>query len=264
VEVTGVDLTSEIDEGTADLLRRSLFENCVLIVRDQFLRPADHIRLAMVFGEPFMPHYYAANTLEGFPDIAIVPNFGKLRTPAEGWHTDWSHMTTPPTVSIAIGAVIPPAGGDTMFCNKYATYDRLSDGMKSMLAGRRAKFVGSRPVADTERMHGSADQLPASRKEAVVNYHPIAREHPGTGRTALYLNRPGSSMAEIEGFTAEESLPILQFLYDQSFTPDNVYRHRWRPGDVVCWDNRCSMHYGVHDYGDVERTLHRITVDGAI
>jgi taurine dioxygenase len=259
--LTGIDLTTEIKSSEADALRSALYENCVLILPGQFLEPADHLRLAEVFGEPFLPHYYAANTLDGYPSIAIVPNFGKERAPAEAWHTDWSHLSTPPTVSVARAHVLPETGGDTMFSNQYHAYDRLSAGMKHLIAGRRAKFVGSRPIA-VEKMEGKPDTLPASRRESVVNCHPIAQTHPHTGRTALYLNRPGGAAVAIEGLTEAESLPILQFLYDQSVTPDNVYRHQWQTGDVVCWDNRCAMHYGVHDYGDVERTLHRVTVGG--
>ena len=262
VSLTGVDLTADITAAEEDALRSALHNHCVLVLRGQLLDPDDHMRLARVFGEPFLPWYYAKNALDGYPKIAIVPNFGKAKAPAEAWHTDWSHMSTPPAVSVARAHVLPETGGDTMFSNQYAAYERLSDGMKQLLIGRRGKFVGSRPKA-VQKMAGTSDTLPATAREPVINYHPIARVHPGTGRTALYLNRPGEAMVAIEGLTEAESLPILKFLYDQSSTPDNVYRHQWRPGDVVCWDNRCAMHYGVHDYGDVERTLHRITVGGA-
>ncbi len=261
VSLSGVDLTADITEAEADALRSALYNNCVLILRDQFLSPDDHMRLASVFGEPFLPWYYAKNSLDGYPKIAIVPNFGKAKAPAEAWHTDWSHMSTPPTVSVARPHVIPETGGDTMFSNQYVAYDRLSEGMKQLIAGRRGRFVGSRPKR-VQRMDGVSDTLPSSEREPVENYHPIARVHPGTGRTALYLNRPGEAMVAIEGLTEAESLPILKFLYEQSSTPDNVYRHQWRPGDIVCWDNQCAMHYGVHDYGDAERTLYRITVGG--
>ena len=262
VSLTGIDLTAEVTAAEEDALRSALHNNCVLVLRGQLLKPEDHTRLARVFGEPFLPSYYAANALEGHPKIAVVPNFGKAKAPAESWHTDWSHMSTPPAVSVARAHVLPETGGDTMFTNQYVAYERLSDGMKELLRGRRGKFVGSRPRS-VQKMTGTSDTLPATEREPVVNYHPIARVHPGTGRTALYLNRPGQAMVAIEGLTEAESLPILKFLYHQSSTPDNVYRHQWQPGDVVCWDNRCAMHYGVHDYGDVERTLHRITVGGA-
>lgn len=263
IEMSGVDLNAPIGDGLADQLRGALFNNSVLVVRGQFLSPEAHVRLATVFGDPFMPSYYAANSLEGFPEIAIVPNFGKSKAPAEGWHTDWSHLRVPPTVSVAIEKGLAPAGGDTMFTNQYVAYDRLSDGMKEFLDGRRVEFVGSRPVGEVRKMEGTSDLLPTASREEVANWHLIARPHPETGRTALYLNRPGEAMVQFEGMTAAESLPILQFLYDLSSNPDNVYRHTWQAGDVVCWDNQCAMHYGVHDYGDAERTLHRITVGGA-
>lgn len=262
VEVSGIDLNEEFDDHVAEQLRDALCGNCVMIVRDQFLSSEALLRLARVFGEPFMPSYYRKNTVPGFPDIAVVPNFGKAKAPAEGWHTDWSHMSVPPTVSVAIPTVLAPKGGDTMFSNQYEAYDRLSPGMQEFLAGRRAKFIGTRPIGDDQKVETGDDLTAKSKREDVVNFHLITPTHPHTGRTALYLNRPGSSMVEIEGMTPAESLPILNYLYNLSIDPDNVYRHTWRAGDIVCWDNRCAMHYGVHDYGDVERTLHRVTVGG--
>ncbi len=264
VELMGIDLNADYGEDVEHALRDGLHNNSVLIVRKQFLTHDAHMRLAQVFGEPWMPSYYSSNTVEGYPKIAIVPNFGKAKAPAEGWHTDWSHMTKPPTVSVAIPTVLAPVGGDTMFSNQYNAYDKLSDVMKEFLAGRRAKFFGTRPIRDDVEIKNAADLTDTKRRADVINFHPIARLHPHTGRTALYLNRPGESMMEIEGMTPAESLPILEYLHQISQTPDNVYRHTWAEGDVVCWDNRCAMHYGVHDYGDVERTLERITVDGAI
>ena len=263
IEMSGVNLNAPIGDDLANRLRDALHNNSVLIVRGQFLTPESHVRLAKVFGDPFMPSYYAANSLAGFPEIAIVPNFGKAKAPAEGWHTDWSHLRVPPTVSVSIEQGLAPAGGDTMFSNQYVAYDRLSDGMKDFLVGRRVKFVGSRPVGEVRKMEGTSDHLPKQSREEVANWHLIARPHPATGRTALYLNRPGEAMVQFEGMTPAESLPILRYLYDLSSNPDNVYRHSWQAGDVVCWDNQCAMHYGVHDYGDAERTLHRITVGGA-
>lgn len=264
VEVSGVNLNDDFDDDIANQLRDALYNNCVMVVRDQFLTSEAQLRLANVFGEPFMPSYYRKNTVEGFPDIAIVPNFGKAKAPAEGWHTDWSHMTVPPTVSVAIPTVLAPKGGDTMFSNQYESFNRLSDGMKKFLADKRAMFIGTRPIGEDQKVVTGDDLTAKSKREDVVNFHPITPTHPGTGRKALYMNRPGSSMVEIEGMTPAESLPILEYLYAQSINPDNVYRHTWAPGDIVCWDNRCAMHYGVHDYGDDERTLHRVTVGGVI
>ena len=100
-------------------------------------------------------------------------------------------------MSVALAHVLPETGGDTMFSNQYVAYDRLSEGMKKLIAGRRAKFVGSRPKR-VQKMHGRPDTLPSTEREPVDNYHPIARVHPETGRTALYLNRPGKSMVAIE------------------------------------------------------------------
>ena len=110
----------------------------------------------------------------------------------------------------------------------------------------RAAFTGEVVGDDGER-------------HPVTTYHPVVRSHPETGRRALGTGRIGS-VPHIEGMTPEESRPLLEFLYDHVSRPEFVYRHHWSPGDVVMWDNRCLMHYAVHDYGDAERLLHRVTV----
>ena len=97
--------------------------------------------------------------------------------------------------------------------------------------------------------------------EAPSAVHPLVRTHPETGRKALYVGHPDTAQ-QIEGMTLEESRPLLGFLYEHSTAPDNIYRHMWRVGDVVMWDNRCTMHYAVHDYGEQERVLNRITMKG--
>ena len=84
--VTGVDLNDDFDEATGAIVREALHENCVLVVRGQFLTPDAHMRVARLWGEPYLPYYYQANSVEGYPHIAVVPNFGKERTPSEGWH----------------------------------------------------------------------------------------------------------------------------------------------------------------------------------
>jgi taurine dioxygenase len=113
----------------------------------------------------------------------------------------------------------------------------------------RLKFCGSQPGASGER-------------EEVFSYHPVVRTHPETGRKALYLGHPGDSVTSFEDMTDEESLPLLRYLFALASQPDFVYRHQWHPGDVVMWDNRCVLHYAVHDYGDAPRVLNRITIEG--
>ncbi|MBT6275420.1 MAG: TauD/TfdA family dioxygenase, partial [Chromatiales bacterium] len=147
-----------------------------------------------------------------------------------------------------------PVGGDTMWSNQYLAYETLSSGMQALLDGVRAEFKGTRLAA----LSGSTGPVPSS-------FHPIIRTHPETNRKALFIGRPSDTSPRLENMTEAESLPILQYLYQHSTQPDRIYRHRWNNGDVVMWDNRCTMHYAVHDFGDaVVRDLHRISIKGAV
>jgi taurine dioxygenase len=103
--------------------------------------------------------------------------------------------------------------------------------------------------------------LGADLKDLPSAVHPLVRTHPETGRKALYVGHPDTAQT-IDGMTFAESRPLLDFLYQHSTSPDNVYRHMWKEGDLVMWDNRCTMHYAVHDYGEQERVLNRVTLKG--
>ena len=141
-------------------------------------------------------------------------------------------------------------GGDTIWCNQYVAYERLSDGMKAMLHGVSARFCGARLA----RTHGHQGDVPEQ-------YHPVVRTHPETGRKALFVGHP-DTCTNFENMTVAESRPLLDFLYAHCVQPDAMYRHMWKPGDLLMWDNRCTMHYAVHDYGTQTRNMHRVTVKG--
>ena len=177
-------------------------------------------------------------------------NRGKAATPTEYWHPDSAYLEKPPAISILAAQELPAAGGDTMFCNQYLAYESLSEGLKTYLEGVRGKFTG----AIMARRTGHEGEVP-------YNYHPIVRTHPETGRKALYISHP-DTVPSFENMSDAESRPLLDYLYARGPQPDRSYRHIWQPGDVVMWDNRCSMHYAVHDHGDAERFMHRVTIAG--
>lgn len=247
--VTGVDLNDGIDAATFDVLRAAFLEHQVLVFPGQFLRPGPHEVFGDWWGKVSVLPYLAAHAVDGHGAVLRVENVGKDATVTENWHFDSAYFDRPPKLAILAAQVLPDIGGDTMWADQYAAYDALSDRMKDVLDGLQACFAGS-VVGDD-----------GVRRE-VLTPHPIVRVHPDTGRAALAVGRPGPSVPCIEGMTPDESLPLLSFLYAHACRPDFVYRHRWSPGDVVMWDNRCTIHYAVHDYGDAERTLHRIVIEG--
>lgn len=245
--VTGVNL-GQLDDTQFEIIHRAFLEHCMLVFPEQFLSVDDHVAFAGRWGEfsisPFV------NYLETHPCVLPLHNRGKANAVTENWHTDSAFLAQPPALNI-LSAREVPVGGDTMCSNQYLSYERLSPGMKAMLDGVRAEFTGARLAA----LAGS-DEIPSS-------FHPVVRTHPETGRKSLYVSRPVDSVPRFEGMTDEESLPLLQYLYDHSTSPDNVHRHHWHNGDVVMWDNRCTLHYAVHDYGEEVRDIHRISIKGS-
>jgi len=234
-EVSGVDL-NDVDEDTFQSIRAAILEHGVLVFRHQSLTPESHKAFGMRFG-PLHTHP-AAPGPEGHPEILLLRNVGKQNTITEVWHSDVTCEKRPPSVSILRALQLPDYGGDTIWANQYLAYDRLSEGLRRTVDGMRAVHV-------------------AFGLEAT---HPVVRTHPESGRKALFVN--AGFTRQFEDMSPTESRPLLRLLFGLATTPDLCYRHQWKAGDVVMWDNRGVMHYGVHDYDSQPRVMHRVTVQG--
>jgi taurine dioxygenase len=258
-EVSGVDLSKDLGADTVAALRRAWLEHLVLFFRDQELPPARFLAFARRFGEPI--EYPFVKGLEEFPEIIPVlklenekVNFGGI------WHSDTTYLEVPPMASMLVAREVPPAGGDTEFANMYLAYETLSSGMKRLLDGLVA--VNSSAAADVSRTREDRlkDSARADAKKEYTASHPVVRVHPETGRRALYVNC--AHTVRFEGMTAEESAPILKFLYAHQTRPEFTCRFRWHPGSLAMWDNRCAQHNAINDYQGHRRLLHRITLAG--
>lgn len=258
--VEGVDLSEPLTGDVLEELLRAHAEFGVLFFRDQDLTPEQQIELAEQLGE--------INVNRFFTPVADHPRIAEVRKEPEqqsniggGWHTDHSYDQVPALGSILYAREIPPVGGDTLYAGMYAAYDALSDGMKSMLGSLQAVH-SSRHVfgANAARSEDLADRLGNPELAVQDAIHPVVITHPRSGRKALYVN-PGFTV-RFEDWTAEESAPLLSFLYQHAARPEFTYRFQWEPGSLAFWDNRCTWHLAVNDYQGERRLLHRITLEG--
>ncbi len=260
-EVRGVDL-ARLDDAESAAIREAFHEHLVLVFPDQDLPAGAQVEFTELFG-PVEPHpLRTRRTVDGFPAVLILENRkGQPGARNDYWHSDISHAERPPAVSVLHALQVPDGRGDTMFCNMYRAYEALSTGLREALRDLRALHSGMITYARSLERN---DARTIDRAEVKPpRAHPVVRIHPATGRAALYVN-PHFTIG-FEDMTEDESRPLLNTLYDAAVKPENVYRHRWRAGDVVMWDNRCTMHYAVRDYTeDMERLLHRTTAAGDV
>lgn len=257
--ITDINLT-KIDLDKQALLD-AFHEHLVLVFPEQNLDPESHLRFTHIFGETEPHPLKTRRTVDGYPDVLVLENReGRRGARNDYWHSDISHSQKPPACSILHALEIPEGRGDTMFCNMYRAWEDLSDGFKSMLTALKAVHSGE-PTMRRNNDEGG-DALPI-KSVPPPHAHPVARTHPATGKQALYVNPHFTT--HFDGMTELESKGMLDFLSEQATRPENVYRHRWSRGDVVMWDNRCTMHYAVRDYEENDhRYLHRTTAAGEI
>ena len=258
-EVTGVDLRAIGDEEMT-ALRQALAETGVVLLRDQQLSPEDHIAFARRWGEIDINNYFPANG--GYPEIAEVR---KAETQfvniGGGWHTDHSYDAVPAMGSILVARELPPVGGDTLFASMGAAYDSLSDGLKATLEGLRAVHSADH-IYGHEGIYAKTDQAADLKGHDISAnaVHPAVIRHPVTGRKLLYVN-PAFTL-HFEGWTREESQPLLQYLYAVGMREEFHCRLQWQPGSVAVWDNRATWHFAANDYHGHRRLMHRITISG--
>jgi taurine dioxygenase len=261
-EISGLDLTQPVDDATRAELNGLFAKHAVLIFRDQPLTPPQFMQAAEIFGS-LMDQQIKKFVLPDYPLVGcnstkdLPRKNGKLQVRGENYHTDHSNDLAPPKATSLMAVQIPSYGGDTQFVDVRRAYDDLSDAQKTAL-----QHLRSRHVHESSRSPRSFAKLsPEDMAKIPHTEQPLVITHPISGRPALYLNT--GRMEGIEGMAADEGFALIDALYQHATQAKYEYRHQWRVGDMVIWDNRSVMHQANADYDPEEyRYLYRVMLRG--
>lgn len=263
-EIAGLDLSGPLSAEVLAEVKAAWAAHSVVAFPDQPLSLEALEAFTQQIGafgvDPFiapMPGHPNVLELRREPDEKAT-NFGA------GWHSDWSFQKEPPAATLLRSEVTPPVGGDTLFADCSRAYDALSDAMKAVLAPLRAihsatRAYGTQGVFAKETEKRTMEIIVSSEADKTLS-HPLVRTHPVTGRKALFVS-PTYTVG-IEGMTLKESHAILGFLFAHMTQEEFIYRHKWRPGMLLMWDNRCTVHLAEGGYDGHLRVMHRTTVAG--
>jgi taurine dioxygenase len=264
-EVIGLDLGQPLDAERVAAVNRAFVDSTVLCFRDQhFDTPDAFLAAARNLGEP-MPPVTATYRLPGYEVIEELSNratdrrTGDTRPLNRGgtWHTDHSNLAAPPKATVLYAIEVPQHGGNTEFTSLIAAYEALDATMKARLRGRRVFEAYLSRRAPRKLLTRTAEEEEGSSG----TWQPLLRRHPESGRTSLYFN-PMRDEA-VEGLSQDEGDALLDALYAHCDQPRFQYSHRWRPGDMLIWDNRCALHQARFDFDpSLRRYLHRIMLRG--
>ena len=260
--IHGVNFAEEISPDTVAEIRAAWLEHLVVAFIDQHLSLDRYEEVAQLFGEFGQDPYFKG--LSDHPHIAEVKREADETTPlfAEGWHSDWSFLETPPSATMLYGRVIPPHGGDTLYANQIAAYEALDDAMKeqidSLMGVHSARRGYSKEGQYGEKDKGRSMAIIFSDDALATQLHPLVQIHPETGRKALFLS-PGYTI-DIEGMESTEAQTLLLELYAHQAKEEFVYRHSWSQNMVTMWDNRSVIHAATGGYQGHRRLLQRITL----
>jgi taurine dioxygenase len=262
-EVRGIDLRESLDHGTCAALNCAFVVHHVLVIRDQDFSPEQFKSAARVFGE-LQQHDKREHHVPGHPDVYYVSNDeivnGRRIIPGETFHTDHSNHPAPPKATTLFAVQLPSRGGDTQYVNMHFAYDDLPEAMKQRLTGLRAKHVYLSKYSP--RPLGAIDEA-SVRALPPAGIHPIVRTHPENDRKALYINPV--RLEEIVGMPDDEAQGLISELMAHATQQKYEYRHQWRQGDMVIWDNRSVLHQANPDYDMNERRyLYRLMLKGEV
>jgi taurine dioxygenase len=265
------DLARDIDDRTFREIEHAFHDNIVVVFCGQELSNERHVEFSRLFGELEI-HIVKKYLLSGFPEILLISNIRDERGEHIGladagftWHTDTSYRRRPSRCSLLYAKEVPHRGsrplGDTVFANTIAAFEALPETMKKRITGLKAihRYSARRRVADSPRPKLTGEQLAETPDIA----HPIVRTHPYTGRKSLYVT--AGECIGIEGMPEDEGVDLIAELDAHCVRPEFLYRHQWRVGDLLMWDNATAMHLAICDYALPERRLmHRTTVIGTL
>jgi len=257
-EIIGVDLSEEIDDHTFAHIRDAWHRSLVILLRGQELSEGDQVRFAEKFGPPAVIH--TKQFVRNHPAVMLISNIredgkpiGALPDGEMHFHTDQCHQERPAMASMLYALEVASTGGNTLFANGYMAYETLPDGIKRRIEGRKALNAYDYDTAAMKRGTRLAEGVPSY-------VHPVVRTHPATGRKALYVNR--LMTVRIEGLPAQESDELLATLFDHQERREFIYEHVWRAGDLLMWDNRCSLHARTDFSPNERRLMRRVTILG--
>jgi taurine dioxygenase len=262
-EVTGIDLREPVDADTRSRLNAAVVEHVALVVRDQDFTPAQYLSAVSLFGEPMEQHF----TQYALPECPLVHEVsnrhkdksGKRVKHGAGWHTDHTNHVRPPKYTCLYAVSLPSSGGDTAVVNMRAGYEALPESLRQQIQGMKTVnvFQGSASPHSGQ----SADAQVQHNPEPVLQ--PLVRTNPENGTKALYFHPVKAE--NIVGMPPAESQALLARLLEHAIRPEFIYRHKWRKGDMLLWDNRSALHRAHFDYDpDEYRLLYRVLVRGEL
>ena len=259
-EILGVDLAAGLDDDTFDRLRSTFFDYGVIVIRDQDLTPDQHLAAARRFGKIDINRFFTP--VDGYPEIAEVrKESDQKRNIGNKWHTDHSYDEAPALGSMIYAVEVPPVGGDTLFANMSLAYDTLSDGMKALLSKLEAVHSSRHVFGPGYKSDPDLRDRFRNAELAVQDtVHPVVIRHPDTGRKVLYVNP--TFTVRFNGWSEEESKPLLDYLYAHAAKPEFSCRVQWHEGSLGLWDNRATWHLALNDYHGHRRLMHRVTIEG--
>ena len=261
VEVTGLDFTQPVKAENHIVLNRAFAEHHVLVMRDQHFSPQQFKAAVQLFGE-IQPHDKQERHVPGHPGLDYVSNDeienGRRIIPGETFHTDHSNHPRPPKATTLFAVELPSTGGDTQYVNMHGAYDDLPADTKTRIDGLKAVHVFQSKYSP--RPLGRITEE-SRKKMPPPGIHPLVRTHPENGRKALFLNPV--RMESIIGMEDNDALALIAELMRHATQKKYEYRHKWRHGDWVLWDNRSVMHQANPDYDMNERRyLYRLMLKG--
>ena len=261
--VEGIDLRA-IDDDAFAAIHQAWLDHQVLVFTNQQLTDEDLVAFSRRFGDLDEAPIQAAGRrfVEGHPEIYVVSNvvqdgvaIGSLGAGEAVWHTDMSYLPNPPKASVLYALEVPPQGGDTSFCSMYAAWEQLPERLRARAGGLRVKHDGTYNSGGYVRQGVTPTDDPRTSPGTL---HPLVYTHPETGRRALYLGRRRN--AYLEGLSLEESEALLDEIWAGATREALTYRHQWRAGDLVLWDNRCTMHRRDAFDPPSRRVMHRTQI----
>lgn len=262
-EVVGLDFTQPIDPEARAALNQAFVDHHVLVMREQRFAPDQFISAVQLFGE-LQPHDKKEHHVPGHPDVSYVSNDefvnGRRIIPGETFHTDHSNHPRPPKATTLFAVELPSRGGDTQYVNMHDAYDDLPAETRRKIDGLKA--VHAYLSKYSPRPLGAISEE-SMRKVPPPGIHPLVRTHPENGRKALFLNPV--RMESIVGMEDADALALIAELMAHATQKKYEYRHQWRYGDWVLWDNRSVMHQANPDYDMNERRfLYRLMLKGEV